>query len=133
MTLFYIGDPAYVLGDEYYDALDLHDEDPFAPFYTLPDKRQIKFSSTQFGDAGATDKEGYGYSVDSGLLGIFKASDIAKDRKETVQRVAKMKGCRFVELPANSVQEVIEQGLSPVEFPTPQEGDEVEVITTEWD
>lgn len=133
MTLFYLGDPCYVLDDDaYYEALDLYYDDPFAPSYVLKDGREIKFTATDFGDAGGSDRDGFGYSCDSGLLGILRADQIDRSKKDDVANILALSGCRFVELPAATVTEAVMQGQSPLLFDLPDDEDVTEIVTV-WE
>lgn len=124
MALFYCGDPCYAMtADEWNDANDLFFDDQFASYYEFEDGRQFVMKRWDFGDMGGEDKDGFGYSCDSGCYGIVKVTDIDKECMVSIKPIAELKGCRFVDLDAESVQEVVERGLGPFELPEYSEED----------
>jgi hypothetical protein len=113
-ALFYIGDLGYAMtASEWNDALELYWADPYLPFYEFSDGRQFTLSETPYGDSGATDSEGFGYATDSGLIGMIRASHIDKECMPTVRTMLEQKGVQIMRIPANTVEQVIEGGLSP--------------------
>ena len=127
-TYYYVGDIGYAMTpDEWNDALELYWADPHQPFYEFEDGRQFTLSETPYGDLGATDKEGWSYASDSGLIGIIRANQIDKECMPTVKTMLEQKGVQILRIPAATVQEVIEGGLSPFEETVYEDADFVDV------
>ena len=118
MTKFYCGDPCYAMtAKEWNDAMGLFMDDQFAPYYEFEDGRQFVMKRWDFGDMGGVDKDGFAYACDSGCYGIIKVTDIDKECMSSIKPIAELKGCRFIDVDADSVQEVVDGGLSPFELP----------------
>jgi hypothetical protein len=128
MALFYFGDPCYAMtASEWNDANDLFFDDQFASFYEFEDGRQFVMKRWDFGDMSGVDKDGFAYACDSGCYGIVKVTDIDKECMASIKPIAELKGCRFVDLDADSVEEVVERGLGPFDLPEYSEEDFVMV------
>jgi hypothetical protein len=113
-ALYYVGDLGYAFSpSEWNDALELYWADPYLPFYEFSDGRQFTLSETPYGDTGTTDSEGFGYASDSGLIGIMRASHIDRECMPTVKTMLEQNGVQIMRIPADSVEQVIANGLSP--------------------
>jgi ankyrin repeat protein len=82
---YFIGDLSYVIMDAWGEFCDLIIDGPNVKDgkFKLKDGREFVFFSTAFGDGFYTDDAGKNYSVDAGLIGAIKVTDI-KDQKASI-------------------------------------------------
>src|SRR5574343_1456005 len=76
---YYIGDPCYVLHNEWGEICDVICSREFKErdwVLVLADGRKVAMAHTEYGDGEYWDREGNAYGVDAGLLGAIKLSDI---------------------------------------------------------
>ena len=61
---YYVGDPCYVINERWHEYLDCwYEDEPF-------DGHPVAMFHTQYGDGVYRGSDGYGYSVDAGLIGV---------------------------------------------------------------
>lgn len=76
MKKYWIGDLCYVIRDELWSEFCDKTSDMSSGTLTLSNGIKVSFSNTAYGDGGYQDQFGNNYSVDAGLIGIVKLSDI---------------------------------------------------------
>lgn len=73
---YFIGDPCYILDDEWDDACSLFIKDEVLEGkFALADGREFAIFNTMYGDGVYKDGEGTEYCVDSGSLGCVQLRD----------------------------------------------------------
>lgn len=78
---YYVGDLCYVMHEEWDEVCGLffagrNDHGCNQGEFNLRDGRRFASFNTKWGDGGYYDKQGREYSVDAGLIGCIKVSDI---------------------------------------------------------
>jgi hypothetical protein len=76
--IYYIGDLCYVMHDEWSEVCDLifSGQTCLEGEFQLADGRVFAIYSTKYGDGLYQDNLGHNYSVDAGVIGCIRVSDI---------------------------------------------------------
>lgn len=75
---YYIGDLCYVLNNSWdeFCELTIRDNECLSGGFRFADGREFVSFTTKYGDGTYTDKEGFKYPVDAGLIGCVRVEDM---------------------------------------------------------